>query len=420
MEAEAPAAEPARKTDPRAAAWVGTMYFGQGLPWSFLHQMGTEYLTAIRAPLEQVGYTSWLHLAVWLKFILSPPVDSYSTKRRWTVVMQFVIGGGMLVIAAISEHRNLPLWWTLMGALALIHSMHDVASDGFYLIGLSQKDQALYVGIQVGAFRAAMLVGTGVLVYLAGKTDWRYGFGAAGVLMILIALVNSLLLPHPHEPKREPARTEAGAAIGKRIWESNVLQSYRTFFTQPQVALVLGFMFAFRLGFIMMFAMGKPLLRDLGVGTAARGILNAVGIGFFIASTLIAGGLIARIGMRRTLIPMIYFQNFAITLYVLMAALKPGIAGIAVIFIVEQIASGVGQSANTVFLFQRTKRAFSASHYAFATAVVALASVAAGAFSGHIAKHVGYVWYFAIAFLISVPSLIMVHFVPRDPIEKPA
>jgi PAT family beta-lactamase induction signal transducer AmpG len=420
MEEAAKAAEPARKTNPRDAAWVATTYFGQGLPWSFLHQMGTEYLTAIRAPLQQVGYTSWLHLAVWLKFILSPPVDAYSTKRRWMVVMQFVLGAGMLVIAAISERRDLPLWWTLMAVLALMHSMHDIASDGFYLLGLSQKDQALYVGIQVGAFRAAMLVGSGVLVWLAGKTDWRYGFGAAGVLMLLIALVNALTLPHPFEPKRERARAEAGAAIGKRIWESNVLQSYRTFFTQPQVWLVLGFMFAFRLGVIMMFSMGKPFLRDLGIDTAMRGKLNIAGTCCLIASTIVAGGFIAKVGMRRTLIPMIYIQNFAISLYVLMAALKPGIVGVWAIFIAEQIGSGIGQAANTVWIMQRTKRAFSASHFAFATAVVALASTVSGAFSGHIAARVGFVWYFAIAFLISIPSLILVHFVPRDPIEKPA
>jgi PAT family beta-lactamase induction signal transducer AmpG len=333
--------------------------------------------------------------------------------------MQAVIGGGMLVIAAISERRNLQLWWTLMAGLALTHAIHDIACDAYYMLGLNNRDQALYVGIRVGAFRAAMLVGSGGLVYLAGRSDWRYGFGAAGVIMLLISLANTLFLPRPVEPKRERTTSDAQDRMGKRIWESSFLRAYRSFFTQPQAALVLGFMFAFRLGDIMMFAMGKPLLRDIGVQTAERGILNGVGTGFFIASTMLAGGFIARMGMRRTLIPMIYTQNCAIILYVLMALLRPGIVGVTAIFITEQIASGIGSSAHTVFLMQRTKRAFSASHYAFATAIVALASTFSGAFSGHLAARVGYVRYFAIAFLISVPSLVMVHFVPRDPIEKP-
>ena len=43
------------------------------------------------------------------------------------------------------------------------------------------------------------------------------------------------------------------------------------FITQPQAPLVLSFMFLYRLGDIMMFAMSKPLLRDIGVDTAHRG-----------------------------------------------------------------------------------------------------------------------------------------------------
>jgi MFS transporter, PAT family, beta-lactamase induction signal transducer AmpG len=417
MQASASDPAAARKTRPADAAWVASTYFGEGLPWSFLHQMGTEYLTAVRAPLEQIGYTSWLHLAVWLKFILSPPVDSLSTKRRWMVVMQAVLGGGMLVIASISERRDLPLFWTLMAALAVMHSIHDIACDGYYMLGLSEKDQALYVGIRVAAFRAAMILGSGGLVYLAGKTDWRLGFGGAGAVMLLVALGNALFLPRPNEVRRERAPSRPGESLGQRLWNSNFLQAYRTFFSQPQATLVLSFMFAFRLGDIMMFAMSKPLLRDIGVGTAARGILNGVGTGFFIAATMLSGGLIARIGMRRCLIPMIYIQNFAIMLYVLMAALKPGIAGVAAIYVAEQIASGIGSSAHTVFLMQRSKRAFSASHFAFATAIVALASTCSGAFSGHLAARVGYFRYFVIAFVVSVPSLVMVLFVPRDSIE---
>ena len=30
----------------RALLWTSTSYFGEGLPWSFLHQMATEFLTA--------------------------------------------------------------------------------------------------------------------------------------------------------------------------------------------------------------------------------------------------------------------------------------------------------------------------------------------------------------------------------------
>ena len=42
--------------------------------------------------------------------------------------------------------------------------------------------------------------------------------------------------------------------------------------TQPHAALVLSFLFFYRVGDIMMFAMSKPFLRDIGVDTAHRGI----------------------------------------------------------------------------------------------------------------------------------------------------
>ena len=44
-----PSRPPAPKRSRRALAWVSTTNFGEGLPWSFLHQMGTEFLTASKA-----------------------------------------------------------------------------------------------------------------------------------------------------------------------------------------------------------------------------------------------------------------------------------------------------------------------------------------------------------------------------------
>ena len=83
--------------------WTSTTYFGEGLPWSFLHQMGAEFLTAIGASNAQVGMTSALHGAVTLKFIWSPIVDLFGRKRTWLWLMQIILGLGMFVVAAHSH-----------------------------------------------------------------------------------------------------------------------------------------------------------------------------------------------------------------------------------------------------------------------------------------------------------------------------
>ena len=87
----------------RALLWTSTTYFGEGLPWSFLHQMAAEFLTAIGASNAQVGMTSALHGAVTLKFLWSPIVDLFGRKRTWLWVMQIILGLGMLGVAAMSR-----------------------------------------------------------------------------------------------------------------------------------------------------------------------------------------------------------------------------------------------------------------------------------------------------------------------------
>src|SRR4051812_29864909 len=174
MEGPPPAPAPRSR---RALLWTSTTYFGEGLPWSFLHQMATEFLTAIGASKTQISSTSLLHLAVTFKFLWSPVVDLFGRLRSWVVVTQVALGLGMMVIAALAAPGALTLFWVLLSALAILHATHDIACDGFYLKGLERREQALYSGVRTAAYRAAMLVGSSALVVLAGKTSWLVGFG---------------------------------------------------------------------------------------------------------------------------------------------------------------------------------------------------------------------------------------------------
>ncbi|HEU4577236.1 MAG TPA: MFS transporter [Polyangiaceae bacterium] len=386
----------------RTLLWTSTSYFGEGLPWSVLHQLATEFLTASNASKTQISSTSLFHLAVTLKLLWSPVVDLFGTQRRWLLYTQLVLGLGMLLTAAVVAGGNSALFWLMLALLSVVHATHDIACDGFYLSALGERDRALFSGVRTAAYRAATIVGSSLLVVLAARTSWALAFASAGGLMLLVASLNARLLPRPAE-QRPAAKLDRGAFAS----------AYRSFFGQPQAGRVLAFLFFYRLGDIMMFAMAKPLLKDIGVGTAERGVLNGVSIVLSVLGSLAGGALLARHGLARWLVPMTYLQSFAIPLYVLLAVARPGLPLISAIVLLEQLASGIGTAAHGVFLMQRTSRSFTASHFAFATAVVSVGSTLSGFASGPLDEALGHPAFFTLAFVASWPSLVLAHWVPK-------
>jgi PAT family beta-lactamase induction signal transducer AmpG len=407
--ASAAGASPRPRRSARTLAWTATTNFGEGLPWSVLHQMGTELITDRGGTPTQIASTSLFHLAVTFKFLWSPIVDLFGHKRNWVILTQLALAGGMAAIAAATTARGFTLFWVVASLFAVLHATHDIAADGFYIEALDRKDQALYAGVRVAAFRVAMILGSSVLVTKVATKSWVAAFLAAGAVMVLTALVNAAIMPRPAKPLEAP-RSKA----------HEFLEAYQTFLAQPQAWLVLSFMFFYRLGDIMMFAMSKPLLRDIGVDLGHRGTLNGYGTGAFIAGSLLGGAVIARLSLRRTLVPMLYLQNLAIPLYVWLAVAKPPFETIFAIVLTEQFVSGIGNSAHVVFLIQRARGEFSASHYAFATAIVSLGSTLSGYLSGPLNQHFGHPIFFTIAFVASWPALVLVWFVPKTPVEATA
>lgn len=157
--------------------WVPSLYFAQGIPNVVVTGVSVIMLKRLGLENAQIAfYTSLLGLPWVLKPLWSPLVQRFGTRRGWTVVMQLLVGIG-LACAALS----LPLdnWVRLVLAalsfIAVASATHDVAADGLYLLALSSHQQAWFVGIRSTAFRMAMVVGSGVLVMLAGALESNTG-----------------------------------------------------------------------------------------------------------------------------------------------------------------------------------------------------------------------------------------------------
>ena len=397
-----------------ASPWVMSTYFAEGLPYSIVHQISSQFFTAMGASLQAIGLTSLYGLAWNLKFIWSPIVDRYSTTRRWLVGTQLAIALVVFAIAWPASLGDQGAVARMMVALAFLAATHDIAIDGYYLRALGTRQQTALSGMRIASYRVALLVGNGVLVWLAGRTSWFWCFMVAGGLMLLLTIAHALFLPAERSPN---AGQDPGAPASAPVKDSRTRITpalFTSFFDRPRIAPTLGFILTFRAGDAMMFAMSAPLLKDLGMGTAERGVVSGIGTAASIAGSILGSAIITRYSLRRSLVPIALVQSLAIPLYVLLAWARPGPLGIGAVVVAEQLVAGVGTAAFLVFLVRRSAGEYKVSHFAIASALMSVATTAAGSVSGYLASLVGFTAFFAIAFVASIPGVILARSVPTE------
>ncbi len=163
--------------------WVPSLYFSQGIPYVIVMTMSVVMYKRLGISNTDIAlYTSWLYLPWVLKPLWSPAVDITRTKRFWVVTMQFVVAFG-LALVAFSVRGSAFFKWSLFlfWIMAFASATHDIAADGFYMLSLSKHEQAWWVGLRSTFYRTAMIVGSGLLVVLAGVLESKNGLPAVPV-----------------------------------------------------------------------------------------------------------------------------------------------------------------------------------------------------------------------------------------------
>lgn len=151
-------------------AWIPSLYLAEGLPYVAVMTISVIMYKRMGISNTDIAlYTSWLYLPWVIKPFWSPFVDLLKTKRWWIVTMQLLIGAGFAGIAFTIPlpfffQATLAFFWLL----AFSSATHDIAADGFYMLGLDTNQQAMYVGIRSTFYRVATIMGQGVLIILAG------------------------------------------------------------------------------------------------------------------------------------------------------------------------------------------------------------------------------------------------------------
>ncbi len=158
-------------------AWVPSLYFAEGIPYVIVMTVSVIMYKRMGISNTDIAlYTGWLYLPWVIKPFWSPFVDLIKTKRWWIVVMQLFIGAALACVAlTIPVPDFFRYTLAFLWLIAFSSATHDIAADGFYMLGLNSGEQSFFVGIRSTFYRIAMITGQGLLIILAGSLETSTG-----------------------------------------------------------------------------------------------------------------------------------------------------------------------------------------------------------------------------------------------------
>ena len=408
-------------------AWVPTLYFAEGVP--YVAVMTISLIMYKRLGLSNTDitlYTSWLYLPWVIKPLWSPFVDMLRTKRWWIIAMQLLIGAALGGVAF-----TIPGPWWLQGSLCFFWLMafssatHDIAADGFYMLGLDQHEQAYFVGIRSTFYRIATIFSSGLLVGLAGalqvltrniRYSWSLVFYLMAGLFIALWLYHSWALPKPSEDGEKMQKTVYGIL-------NEFKETLFTFFQKPQVFAGICFMLFYRMPEGLLAKVSALFLVDaghnggLGLSDGEYGLVQGtVGVIGLTLGGILGGIAASRDGLKRWLWPMVMAITLPDLVYIYLSyALPSSLLVVNICVFIEQFGYGFGFSAYMLYLIYYSQGEHKTSHYALCTAFMALSMMIPGLFAGALQEAVGYKTFFLIVVAACSLTYVVTWFLKIDP-----
>ncbi len=401
-------------------SWIPSLYFAEGLPYFAVTAISVILYKRLGISNTDIAlYTSWFYLPWVIKPFWSPIVDMLSTRRLWIIATQLIMGATLASIAFTIPLDSF-LQWTicLFWLLAFSSATHDIAADGFYMLGLNEEGQSFFAGIRSTFYRIATIFGQGILIYFAGKMEivtnniplaWSITFGLLCAMLVMLGIYHHFTLPRPEQDKARSINSvkEAMQSFGNII---------ATFFKKPGIVPALLFMLLFRLPEAQLVKLINPFLMDsieaggLGMSTEQIGITyGTIGVIGLIVGGILGGICISRHGLKRWLWPMVMSISIPDLVYVYLSYAQPdSLMIINSCVFVEQLGYGFGFTAYMLYLIYFAQGEYPTAHYAISTAFMALGMMLPGMISGYIQESLGYFNFFvwvivccAVTFIVS-------------------
>lgn len=378
-------------------------------------------------------FTSLLYLPWTIKPFWSPFVDIFKTKRWWVIAMQLLMTAAFVLLTLTiphpsadviaSGHTPISLFTVMLFIFILVafaSATHDIAADGFYMLGLSEHEQASFVGIRSTFYRLSSIFGQGVLLVIAGILEsrmnnipvaWQLTLLITSVIFAILTLWHIFFVPRPANDISSLSSRESQVSVRTIVRE--FIRTFITYFQKKGVLIAILFMLCYRLPEAFLIKMINPFLvaplekGGLALPTEDVGIVyGTIGILFLTIGGILGGWFASSRGLKGSLWWMVGCMTLPCLSFVYLSIFQPSnLVAIATSIAIEQFGYGFGFTAYMLYMMYFSEGEFKTAHYAICTAFMALSMMLPGMVAGYLQEAVGYVNFFLIVMLCCLATI---------------
>ena len=422
--------------------------FSAGLPFYLVYSTLSAWLRQADIQRSTIGMLAWVGILFSLKFLWAPLIDRVpppllrrllGRRRGWMLLAQLGIAVGLFNISLCDPAagvRPLALWALFTTFCA---ATQDIVLDAWRIESAALSLQGAMLGAYQIGYRVALICGGAGALALAGRSGWHTSYATMAGL-VGVGVVTTLLVPEPAAavPPESLVREQRVIAWLERRahWPQGLLRAgewvltavicpLADFFARYGTALALltlAFIGAYRLTEFAMGSMVNPFYIDRGFTlTQIATVVKLYGLLMSLVGVLLAGVLIARLGLLRSLLlgsVLIILSNLG---YVLLASVRtPTLLGLGTVNGLDNLALAMHGTALLAFLSGLTSARYTATQYALFSSLYALPGKILEGTSGMVVDHIGYPRFFLYTASLALPGLLLLYVLHRRGAFQPA
>jgi PAT family beta-lactamase induction signal transducer AmpG len=381
--------------------------FASGLPLAMSGSTLATWMTKAGVNIKTIGLFALVSLPYSFKFLWAPFLDRFSLpfggrRRGWIALAQLALAAGIWMMSSL-DPRSMPMAMAVAAlAVAFLSASQDIVSDAYRTDVLPPDERASGTSTFVFGYRVAMLLSGAGALALSDYLAWPTVFKIMAVLMLPMIAI-TWRAPEP-EAVRAP-RTVADAFT----------KPFLDFFSRPGSLRGIGFIMLYKLGDYVASQMIQPFLIKTGFsGTEIAAWSKFVGFAGIMVGVLLGGGMVAKIGVRRSLLLFGILASATNSGYLALSIVGKNHILLAAAVGIHNLCSGMAEAAFAAFMMSLCNKSFSATQYALLSSASTVVGRTLGAGAGYLIAAAGWTVFFATTMAMAAPALLLLAFVPKE------